>query len=98
MGKLSLDLETLIKKIIKLQRLREKLLTKNLALKDTWIQQYTVIKTYPDSPIVNSYTYAKWEAAEPIFKCKLKKNKLKKYTKHQHIGRVSSSTDRKSVV
>jgi hypothetical protein len=92
--------ELILKKIYQLYRLRDKLSTMDLAPKNIWIQQYTIVRGY------EYYTYAKWEAAEPIFECapsKLRKymeykdptlalKRLVKYTRHKHIGRVSSST------
>ena len=101
----NLNPEHTVRKIHQLHRLRNKLLAMSMAPKNVWIQQYTVPKYYPKSDITHYYTYAKWEASEPIFECRpkgdlvtylLNKNsdceRPKKYTKHQHIGRVCSSS------
>jgi hypothetical protein len=76
------------------------LLTKSLALKNTWISQYTIRKHYTETDTIHYYTYAKWEAVEPIFECKPKRNyatidlnEEQKYTRHRYIGRVCSTTD-----
>ena len=99
------DPDRTVKKIRQLYRLRNKLSTMNMAPNNVWIQQYTVPRYYPKSDTTYYYTYAKWEASEPIFECRPKGYSLKhlidqnlncdrpkKYTKHQHIGRVCSSS------
>ena len=100
-----LDISYAIKKIQQLHRLQQQLSASPLAPKNTWISQYTVEKYYEETRITHYYTYAKWESREPIFECNPKpKNKADrdnaqppntediKYTRHRHIGRVSSST------
>ena len=96
-----LDLDRTIKKLQQLYRLKQQLSTRSLALNNTWISQYTVARYYPKTDITHYYTYAKWEAVEPIFECKPKRNHTtvdlhigeQKYTRHRHIGRVCSTTD-----
>jgi hypothetical protein len=82
-------------KINQLYRLRERLLLVPLAPPNIWISQYKITREYPGSTMAHTYTYAKWEALTPIFKRK-KQNKIdskaSKYTKHEHIGRVSSTS------
>jgi hypothetical protein len=82
-------------KINQLYRLRERLLLVPLAPPNIWISQYKISREYPDSTVVHTYIYAKWEALEPIFERKKQdkiNSKASKYTKHQHIGRVSSTS------
>jgi hypothetical protein len=99
------DLNRAIRKIRQLHRLKEKFSTMYLAPKNTWISQYTIRRYYPESETTHYYTYAKWESVEPIFICRPKHNlavvdlniedssvKKLKYTRHQHIGRVSSTS------
>lgn len=94
------DLDRVIRKLRQLDRLKQKLSTVYLAPKNTWISQYTIRKHYEETDTIHYYTYAKWESVEPIFECKPKRNyatvdlniEEKKYTRHQHIGRVSSTS------
>lgn len=70
-------------KINQLYRVREMLLQRPLARPDIWISQYTkMVKA-------QIYTYAKWESVTPIF---ISKKDPQKYTRHEHIGRVGSTT------
>lgn len=92
------DTDQLLDALTRLNQLREKLLSENLAPVGAWIHEYTVYRKYP-SGFVGEYKYAKWQADKPIFKRNPKKNaplpkrnKDPKYTNHQHIGRVSSNT------
>jgi hypothetical protein len=95
------DLDRTIKKLRQLDRLSQKLSTMCLAPKNTWISQYTVPRYYPKTDTTHYYTYAKWESIEPIFECKPKRNyatvdlniEEQKYTRHRHIGRVSSTSE-----
>jgi hypothetical protein len=94
------DLDRAIRKLRQLDRLKQKLSTVYLAPKNTWISQYTIRKHYEETDTIYYYTYAKWESVEPIFECKPKRDyatvdlnvEEKKYTRHQHIGRVSSTS------
>jgi hypothetical protein len=82
-------------KINQLYRLRDRLLSRPLAPPDIWISQYKITREYPNSKMAHTYTYAKWEALTPIFKRKKQDkidSKASKYTKHEHIGRVSSTS------
>lgn len=92
------DIQVLIEKLHRLQHLRERLLTKPLSPEGAWIHYYEVSRKYP-SGNVETYGYAKWQAHEPIFK-RNPKQKIRSrnpdaehgFTKHQHIGRVWSTT------
>ncbi len=89
------DIDRIHAKINQLYRLRERLLLRPLAPPNIWISQYQISREYPNSTIVHTYIYAKWEALTPIFERKRKDkkdNKASKYTKHEHIGRVSSTS------
>lgn len=93
----NINIDSLIKDIRKLGRIREKLLEKDLAPEGAWIHKYHVTKAYP-SGAVETYTYAKWQADKPIFKRNPKKNarpikpgKNEEYTNHLHIGSVDNN-------
>jgi hypothetical protein len=89
------DIDRIHAKISQLYRLRDRLSLRPLAPSNIWISQYNITREYPNSKMAHTYTYAKWEALTPIFERKQKNkkdNNVKKYTKHQHIGRVSSSS------
>lgn len=92
-----INIDSLIKDIRKLGRIRKKLLEKDLAPEGAWIHQYHVTKAY-SSGAVETYTYAKWQADKPIFKRNPKKNarpikpgKNEEYTSHLHIGSVDNN-------
>jgi hypothetical protein len=90
------DIDRIHAKINQLYRLRERLLLRPLAPPNIWISQYKITREYPNSKIAHTYTYAKWEALTPIFKRKKQNkinNKASEYTKHEHIGRVSSTSN-----
>jgi hypothetical protein len=90
------DIDRIHAKINQLYRLRERLLLRPLAPPNIWISQYKITREYPNSTIAHTYTYAKWEALTPIFKRKKQNkinNKASEYTKHEHIGRVSSTSN-----
>jgi hypothetical protein len=90
------EIDRIHAKINQLYRLRERLLLMPLAPPNIWISQYKITREYPGSTMAHTYTYAKWEALEPIFERKKQdkiNNKASKYTKHQHIGRVSSTSN-----
>lgn len=83
-----LDLDRMIKKLRQLHRLKQQLLTRSLAINNTWIS-HTVARYHPKTDITHYYTYAKWEAVEPIFQCKPKRDltvdlnvEEQKYTRH----------------
>jgi hypothetical protein len=89
------DINRIHAKINQLYRLRDRLLSRPLAPPDIWISQYKITREYPNSKMAHTYTYAKWEALTPIFKRKKQDkidSKASKYTKHEHIGRVSSTS------
>jgi hypothetical protein len=89
------DIDRIHAKINQLYRLRKRLLLRPLAPPDIWISQYKITREYPNSKMAHTYTYAKWEALTPIFKRKKQDkidSKASKYTKHEHIGRVSSTS------
>jgi len=88
------NIEKLIDQIFDLQKLREELLAGPLAPAGTWIHHYTIWRVF-SSGAKHWYTYAKWQAHEPIFRRNPKrKNQTTEstYSNHQHIGRVDSST------
>lgn len=94
-----IDVQKMIEGIQQLQQLREELLAGDLSPDGAWIHEYEITRFYPGSGNTEWYRYAKWQAHEPIFKRNPKqKNRLTEplkepgYTKHQHIGRVDSST------
>jgi hypothetical protein len=90
------DIDRIHAKINQLYRLRERLLLRPLAPPNIWISQYKITREYPNSTIAHTYIYAKWEALTPIFKRKKQNkvnNKASEYTKHEHIGRVSSTSN-----
>lgn len=89
----------LIKQIRTLEKIRKKLLERDLAPEGAWIHQYQVHRVYP-SGCEETYTYAKWQADKPIFKRNPKKNarplkpgKDKQYTNHQHIGNIDNNPE-----
>jgi hypothetical protein len=89
------DIDRIHAKINQLYRLRDRLLLRPLAPSNIWISRYNITRQYPNSKMAHTYTYAKWEASTPIFERKQKDKKdkkVKKYTRHQHIGRVSSTS------
>jgi hypothetical protein len=94
---MEIDIQKIIERIHELEKLREELLAGDLSPEGAWIHEYVVYKVYASSGTSHWYRYAKWQAHEPIFirHPKGKQRKLLKepgYTKHQHIGRVESST------
>jgi hypothetical protein len=91
-----IDIDWITSEIQRLQQLREELLAGDLAPSGAWISTYTVTKVYK-SGAVYTYEYAKWQATDAIFPRNPKgrgkyAHPTTKYTKHQHIGRVSSSS------
>jgi len=90
-----IDIDAIIAEIQRLQRTREELLTGDLAPAGAWIHTHTIKRTYPGG-ITYTYEYAKWQAHEAIFSRNPKKKGkyagITGYTKHQHIGRVGSSS------
>jgi hypothetical protein len=94
-----IDIQKIIEGIQQLQQLREELLAGDLSPEGTWIHEYEITRFYPGSGNTEWYRYAKWQAHEPIFLRNPKRKtqlteppKEPGYTKHQHIGRVDSST------
>jgi len=94
---MEIDSQKIIERIHQLEKLREELLAGDLSPEGAWIHEYVVYRFYTGSGTFHWYRYAKWQAHEPIF-IRNPKGKQKKplkepgYTKHQHIGRVESST------
>jgi hypothetical protein len=91
-----IDVPKIIQDIEQLQRLRLELLEQELSPEQAWIHQYEVKRVYP-SGNTEWYCYAKWQAHQAIFRRNPKHkhriaDKEPGFTKHQHIGRVSSST------
>lgn len=89
-------IQNIITQLQQLEEIRQQLENEPLAPPGAWIHEYNVRKFYPSSKTTHTYTYAKWQANEPIFLRNPKKygHKSKsKFTKHQHIGRVWSSTN-----
>ncbi len=94
-----IDTQKIIEGIQQLQQLREELLAGDLSPEGAWIHEYEITRFYPGSGNTEWYRYAKWQAHEPIFlRNPKRKNQLTEppkepgFTKHQHIGRVDSST------
>jgi hypothetical protein len=91
----------MIERLRELEKERAQLLTASLFSVGAWIHEYTKKKIYPDG-FYAEYTYAKWQASEAIFERKPKQPRKRKEeqkqglsqgkVKHQHIGRVGSST------
>lgn len=91
-----IDIDWIISEIHRLQQLRTVLLAGDLAPQGVWLHTYIIERTYK-SGARHTYEYAKWQAHESIFPRNPKgRGKYSKpntqYTKHQHIGRVASST------
>lgn len=98
MSQSEFDIQKLLDALSRLNQMREKLLSEELAPVGAWIHEYTVCRKYP-SGFIGEYRYAKWQADKPIFKrnpkaraLPPKRGKDPEYTNHQHIGRLSSST------
>jgi len=94
-----IDVETLIERIRQLQHIPEELLVAKLSPEGAWIHEYEVKRLYRGSGNLEGYRYAKWQAHEPIFQRQPKRSKRLAnsdqhpgFTKHQYIGRVSSTT------
>jgi hypothetical protein len=95
------DIAKMIERLRELEKERAQLLTEPLSPGGAWIHEYTKKRFYPDG-FCTEYTYAKWQAAVPIFERKpkqfrkrIEEQKLgisQGKVKHQHIGRVGSST------
>lgn len=93
------DVSKLIQGIEQLQQWRLELLAGELSPPGAWIHTYEVDRLYLGSGNLETYRYAKWQANEPIFERKPKRSQRSAnsdqhpgFTKHQHIGRVSSTT------
>ena len=78
----------LVAQIIELEHERSNLLQKELAPSGAWIHSYSINRRFEDGTIA-TYTYAKWQSLQPIFKSK---KDPKTMVRHQHIGRIESST------
>jgi hypothetical protein len=93
-------IDQIIEKLHQLKEIRQQLVNEPMSEPGVWIHQYEVRKQYKKGGEIYWYVYAKWQANEPIFKRNpkarlkgiVKHGKNPKYTCHQHIGRVSSST------
>lgn len=95
----NIDIDEIIEKIKYLKALREELLQKDLAPEGTWIHEYQIHRSYP-SGYEATYTYAKWQSKDAIFKRNPKKNakpvkegKDEKFTNHKHIGNVETDPE-----
>jgi len=89
----------ILQKIQSIEEEYSSLLKKPLSPEGAWIHEYTVSRVYINTGVKHEYRYAKWHSQEPIFlrnpkkkALPLRKGKDKKYTCHQHIGRVSSTS------
>lgn len=91
-----INVAALIERIRQLQQIREELRSGALSSEGAWIHEYEVKRLYRGSGNLEWYRYAKWQAHEPIFQRKPKRpanpDRHPGFTKHQHIGRVSSTT------
>ncbi|WP_461947671.1 hypothetical protein [Nostoc sp.] len=93
-------IDQIIEKLHQLKEIRQQLVNAPMSEPGAWIHQYEVRKRYKKGGDIYTYTYAKWQATEPIFKRNpkprlkgvVKRGNNPEYTCHQHIGRVGSST------
>ncbi|MGB3640563.1 MAG: hypothetical protein WBA39_23760 [Rivularia sp. (in: cyanobacteria)] len=95
----NINVDEIIEKIQYLKVLRDKLLESELSPENAWIHQYEVHRSHP-SGYEATYTYAKWQSKDAIFKRNPKKNakpvkegKDEKFTNHKHIGNVETDPE-----
>lgn len=93
-----IDVRRIIEQVGRLEQIRSELLKQALSPEGAWIHEYEVPRTYLGSGNTEFYRYAKWQAHEAIFERKPRRRRCEEVgvdlgkTRHQHIGRVSSST------
>lgn len=92
-------IDQIIENLRQLKEIRQHLVNQPMSPSRVWLHEYEVKKQYRKGGDVYAYCYAKWQSNTPIFsrnpKVQLRgvaKGKNPKFTCHQHIGRVWSST------